>query len=110
MSGPDWQPAPWRLGPVDQIPVGEGRAFAVGDEQVAVFRPRGGGLQALQAICPHRGGPLADGLIDQVQVVCPLHNHAFRLVDGQCTTGEWTIAAYQVAVEDGEVVVRLRDN
>jgi nitrite reductase/ring-hydroxylating ferredoxin subunit len=62
---------------MDQIPVGEGRAFAVGDEQVAVFRPRGGGLHALQAVCPHRGGPLADGLIDAAQVVCPLHNHAF---------------------------------
>jgi nitrite reductase (NADH) small subunit len=92
---------------MEQIPVGEGRAFAVGDEQVAVFRPRGGGLHALQAICPHRGGPLADGLIDQAQVVCPLHNHAFQLADGKCTTGEWSIQAYQVAVEDGEVVLRL---
>jgi NAD(P)H-dependent nitrite reductase small subunit len=101
------RPGSWRLGPIDQIPVGEGRAFAIGNEQVAVFRPRGGRLQALQAICPHRGGPLADGLIDDAQVVCPLHNHAFRLVDGQCTTGEWTIAAYHVAMEDGEVVVRL---
>jgi NAD(P)H-dependent nitrite reductase small subunit len=96
-----------RLGPMDQIPVGEGRAFVVGDEQVAVFRPRGGELHALQAICPHRGGPLADGLIDGQQVICPLHNHAFRLVDGQCTTGDWSIHAYQVDVEDGDVVLRL---
>jgi NAD(P)H-dependent nitrite reductase small subunit len=95
-----------RLGTLDQIPVGEARAFAVGDEQVAVFRTRGGGLHALQAICPHRGGPLADGLIDAAQVVCPLHNHAFRLADGHCTTGEWSVQAYQVAVEDGEVVLR----
>lgn len=48
--------------------------------------PRGGGLTALHAVCPHRGGPLTDGLIDEAQVVCPLHNHAGRLVDGQCTT------------------------
>ena len=96
-----------RLGSVDQIPIGEGRAFAVGDEQVAVFRPRGGGLHALQAICPHRGGPLADGLIDDVQVVCPLPNHVFRLEDGYCTTGERSVQAYRVAVEDGEVVLRL---
>ncbi|MGH3872655.1 MAG: nitrite reductase small subunit NirD [Pseudonocardiaceae bacterium] len=95
------------LGPVDQIPIGEGRAFAVGDQQVAVFRLRGGGLHALQATCPHRGGPLADGLIDASQVVCPLHNHAFRLVDGHCTTGERSVAAYQVAVQDGEIVLRL---
>ncbi|MGH3988641.1 MAG: Rieske (2Fe-2S) protein [Pseudonocardiaceae bacterium] len=92
-----------RLGPIDQIPVGEGRSFAVGDEQVAVFRARGGGLHALQEICPHRGGPLADG----VQVVCPLHNHAFRLADGYCTTGQWSVQTYQVAVEDGDVVLRL---
>jgi nitrite reductase (NADH) small subunit len=80
-----------RLGPADQIPLGEGRAFVVGDEQVAVFRLRDGGLRA---VCPHRGGPLADGLIDGAQVICPLHNHAFRLVDGQCTTGQSPVRAY----------------
>jgi NAD(P)H-dependent nitrite reductase small subunit len=113
MNGPEpgrlngQRPGSWRLGPIDQIPVGEGRAFAVGNEQVAVFRPRSGRLHALQAICPHRGGPLADGLIDDAQVVCPLHNHAFRLVDGRCTTGERSVQAYHVTVEDGEVVLRL---
>jgi NAD(P)H-dependent nitrite reductase small subunit len=101
------RPRCWRLGPSEQIPIGEGRAFAVGDEQVAVFRSRGGGLHALQAICPHRGGPLADGLIDATQVVCPLHNHAFRLTDGQCITGQWSIQVYEVTVEDGEVVLRF---
>ena len=52
-----------RLGPVQAIPLGEGRAFAVGDTQVAVFRLRDG-LRATQAVCPHAGGPLADGQID----------------------------------------------
>ena len=95
-----------RLGPVDQIPLGEGRTFVVGDEQVAVFRLRDGGLRALAAVCPHRGGPLADGLIGGAQVVCPLHNHAFRLADSQCITGARSVRAYQVTVEDGEVVLR----
>lgn len=94
-----------RLGPVEQIPVGEGRAFAVGDEQVAVFRLGDGGLCAVGAICPHRGGPLADGLIDGQHVVCPLHNHTFRLTDGHCTTGESPVRTYQVTVEDGELVL-----
>ncbi|GLZ45948.1 hypothetical protein Acsp06_21330 [Actinomycetospora sp. NBRC 106375] len=97
-----------RLGPVDQIPVGEGRAFLVGDEPVAVFRPRSGGLHALRAICPHRGGPLADGLVDGEVVMCPLHNHQFSLVDGSCATGTDDVAAYSAAEEDGELVVRLR--
>ena len=51
-----------RLGPVEAIPVGEGRAFVVGGEQIAVFRLRAGAsLRATQALCPHTGGPLDDG-------------------------------------------------
>jgi nitrite reductase/ring-hydroxylating ferredoxin subunit len=96
-----------RLGPVDQIPIGEGRAFLVGDEPVAVFRPRSGGLYALRAICPHMGGPLADGLVDSDVVMCPLHNHQFSLVDGSCATGADDVAAYSATEEDGELVVRL---
>lgn len=96
-----------RLGPAEQIPVGEGRAFVVGDEQVAVFRLRDGGVRAVAAICPHRGGPLADGLIDGQQVICPLHNHAFGLVDGQCATGASPVRAYQVSVQNGELVLHL---
>ncbi len=101
-----------RLGPVDRIPLGEGRAFLVGDEPVAVFRPRSGGLHALRAICPHRGGPLADGLVGRDTgggevVMCPLHNHQFSLVDGSCATGADDVAAYTATEEDGELVVRL---
>lgn len=96
-----------RLGPVDQIPLGEGRAYLVGDEPVAVFRPRAGGLYALRAICPHRGGPLADGLTDGEVVVCPLHNHQFALADGTCATGADDVPAYTVSDEDGELVVSL---
>lgn len=101
-----------RLGSVDQIPVGEGRAFLVGDEPVAVFRPRSGGLYALRALCPHRGGPLADGLIGgdlegTDVVMCPLHNHRFALADGSCATGADDVAAYSASEEDGELVVRL---
>lgn len=94
-----------RLGSIEQIPVGEGRAFVVGDEQVAVFRLRGGEVRAVAASCPHRGGPLADGLIDGEQVICPLHNHAFRLADGQPTTGQSPVRAYRVSVEDGELLL-----
>ena len=95
------------LGPADQIPLGEGRAFAVGDQQVAVFRLRDGQLRALSAVCPHRGGPLADGLTDSQQVICPLHNHAFRLIDGHCTTGAPSVQAYHVRVDNGELMLHL---
>jgi nitrite reductase (NADH) small subunit len=85
--------------------MGEGRAFAVGDEQVAVFRLRDGSLRALSAACPHAGGPLADGTVDATKVVCPLHQHAFVLADGACLTAGPDARAYPVRVEGGEIVV-----
>lgn len=95
-----------RLGAVEQIPPGEGRAFTIGDEQVAVFRLRDGTLRATQARCPHAGGPLADGQLDLTAIVCPLHARAFAFTDGRCAEGD-TIAVHPARVEDGEIVVEI---
>lgn len=95
-----------KLGPVDAIPLGEGRASAVGEEQVAVFRLRDGTLRATQARCPHAGGPLADGQLDMTQIVCPLHTRAFSFADGQCAEGE-VIKVHTAVDSDGEIVVDL---
>jgi len=95
------------LGPVDQIPLGEGRAFAADGEQVAVFRLRDGSLRALAAVCPHRGGPLADGTIDQQVVICPLHQHSFDLASGCSTTGSGPLLSYAVTLDgDGNLVLQ----
>jgi nitrite reductase (NADH) small subunit len=91
------------LGPVDEIPVGEGRAFGVGGDQVAVFRLRDGRVRALSAVCPHRGGPLADGQIDNEVVICPLHLNAFELDSGCSRTGADAIHSYPVHVLDGQL-------
>ncbi|HSV66950.1 MAG TPA: Rieske 2Fe-2S domain-containing protein [Mycobacteriales bacterium] len=94
------------LGPVAEIPVGEGRAYAVNGEWLAVFRLRGdGGLRAVQAVCPHRGGPLADGQIDGELVVCPLHGNAFAFADGSCTTGDLRVRVFRAWDDAGQVVV-----
>jgi nitrite reductase (NADH) small subunit len=92
---------------VDQIPLGEGRAFGIDGEQVAVFRLRDGSLRALSAVCPHRGGPIADGTIDRQVVICPLHQHAFDLETGCSTTGAGPLGTYEVtADEDRNIVLR----
>jgi NAD(P)H-dependent nitrite reductase small subunit len=97
----------YRLGPVEQIPLGEGRAFVVNGEQVAVFRTRANELWAIGAVCPHAGGPLADGQIDRHRVLCPLHGHAFTLVDGSCSTGDYAVRTYPVREENGQIVLEL---
>ncbi len=95
----------YRLGPVDQIPYGEGRAFDVAGDQVAVFRARDGRIYALSAICPHKGGPIADGQIDTRIVLCPLHLNAFELATGCSTTGADPLRRYDVHVDDDEIVL-----
>ena len=95
-----------RLGPVDDIPVGEGRAYVVDGEPVAVFHLRDGALRAVSAICPHRGGPLADGQVDLKIVVCPLHQNAFDLRTGCSLTGQPGLTVYAVSVDaENHIVV-----
>ena len=94
-----------RLGSVDQIPRGEGRAYEVDGDQIAVFRLRDGSLRALSAVCTHKGGPIADGQIDDRIVLCPLHMNAFELDTGCSPTGAEPLRRYDVTVIDDEIVL-----
>jgi nitrite reductase (NADH) small subunit len=92
------------VGTIDEIPVGEGRAYIVEGTEVAVYRLRDGTLRALGAVCPHRGGPLADGLIDDRVVICPLHGHTYDLCTGTELTGRDGVRAYSVIIDDGGTI------
>lgn len=72
-----------KLGPITAIPPGEGRTFQVNAERIAVFHTRGGEVFATQAQCPHRDGPLADGLLGGHVLICPLHAWKFDLRTGE---------------------------
>jgi nitrite reductase/ring-hydroxylating ferredoxin subunit len=95
----------YRLGPVDQVPYGEGRTFEVAGEQVAVFRLRSGHVYALSAVCSHKGGPIADGQTDDHVVLCPLHLNAFELATGCSTTGAEPLRRYDVHLDGDQIVV-----
>jgi nitrite reductase (NADH) small subunit len=95
------------IGSADDIPVGEGRAYVVDGTEVAVYRLRDGTLRALDAVCPHRGGPLADGLIDERVVVCPLHGRTYDLATGaEVAAGGDAVRSYRVtSTDDGTIHV-----
>ena len=95
------------LGPLVQIPPGEGRTFALDGLVVAVFHSRSGEVFATQAACPHRGGPLADGIVGGNTVVCPLHARIYALADGAPVRGECVLQTYPVRVAGGELLLRL---
>jgi nitrite reductase (NADH) small subunit len=90
------------------LPVGLGRPFEVGGVPVAVFHSRDGKVFAVQAECPHKGGPLADGMLAGDQVVCPYHSFRFQRDTGECDMANvCALKTYPTEVEDGDVFVTV---
>lgn len=99
-----------RAGHISSIPLNEGRMLRVGGHLVAVFHLREGGVRAVQPWCPHRRGPLVDGLVGDGVVVCPLHARTFDLSSGAAAGGEVGIATYPSRVaDDGSIWLELPD-
>ena len=96
-----------RLGETSEIPQGEGRCFEVEGRSIAVFEV-GGQYHAIDNVCPHRGGPLADGPLNGTTVICPWHGWGF-----DCTTGQSTLSptvgvqTFAVTVEGTTLHVEL---
>jgi len=97
-----------KLGPLSGIPLGEGRAYSVNGKNVAVFRTRSGGLYAVQAECPHRGGPLVDGLVGGTTLICPLHGWKFDLTSGNALFGDCGVKTYPVRIDEAQQMILLR--
>lgn len=97
-----------KLGAVGNIPLGEGRVYSVSGENIAVFRTRSGAVYAVQAECPHRGGPLADGLVGGTTLICPLHGWKFDLTTGHALFGDCGVKTFPVYIDDAEQIILLR--
>lgn len=93
------------LGHVGQVPLGQGKCFIVGHHEVAVFRSRDGALFAVENRCPHRNGPLSDGIMGDGKVVCPLHGYKFDLTTGRQIDGQECIKVYKVMQEGGDIIL-----
>jgi nitrite reductase (NADH) small subunit len=98
------------LGPIVAIPEGEGRTFAVGTDRIAVFRSRDGNVFATQATCPHKGGPLADGLLGGSTLLCPLHALKFDLRTGTAQNSDCTLKTYPTRLSpSGQILITMSD-
>jgi nitrite reductase (NADH) small subunit len=76
---------------------------------VAVFRSADDQVFALQDRCPHKGGPLSEGIVHGTSVTCPLHAWVFDLNTGQAQgADEGAVATYAVKVEGGRVWLDAR--
>ena len=96
---------------VDDIPVlGSRRVARPQGLDVAVFRNDAGDVFALLDRCPHKGGPLSQGIVFGTQVACPMHNWTIGLCDGQASApDEGCTPKFAVKVEDGAVYLDARE-
>ena len=93
----------------DNILLREGRAARVGDREIAIFN-FGDRFLAVDNRCPHKGGPLADGIVAGDRVVCPLHGWKVSLETGAVerpATASACVRTYPTRVEEGVVLVEL---
>lgn len=92
---------------VAELPPGGGVEVHLGERQIALYNV-GGEFFAVDAACPHQGGPLANGYLEGTTVVCPWHAWSFDLKTGVCPDDpESKVARYDVKVESGQIFVRL---
>lgn len=98
-----------RIARCNDIPLREGRAVKVGDREIAIFN-LGDRFLAVNNRCPHRGGPLADGLVSDAAVVCPLHAWKFSLETGESVNSASAVSCvetFRTKIENGIIVVEL---
>jgi len=98
------------VGRISQIPKGEGRNFVVDGVTIAVFHTHAGEVYATQPNCPHKQGPLADGLLGGSTVVCPLHDRTYDLRTGQEIGSDCVLKTYPVrATADGAILLSVKE-
>lgn len=96
----------FNLGSTERIPPGEGREYEVAGELIAIFRSRTGGLYAVQALCPHRAGHLADGIMGAGRIVCPMHSFKFELSTGAPMGNDCgSLKTYGVSLNDNNEIL-----
>ena len=88
------------------VPLFEGRSVTIGRRRVAIFRTADG-LVAIEGACPHAGGPLADGIVADRCVTCPLHGLRFDLRTGEGSTPGTRVEVFEVEEREGDLWLRL---
>src|SRR5579864_5462212 len=92
----------------ENIPSRQGRAVTIDGKDLAIFNVNGRFL-AVDNRCPHKGGPLSDGIVAGTTVVCPLHGWRFDLESGLAAraTAPACVTVFPTRVEDGIIFVDL---
>lgn len=94
------------IGSLDDIPRQGARLVRTAQGCVAVFRTADDRVFALDDRCPHKGGPLSEGIVHGTAVTCPLHNWVFDLNTGHAQgADDGAVGTYAVRVQGGRILI-----
>lgn len=93
------------IGHIDDIPVRGARIVKTPVGCVALFRTAEAEIFAASDRCPHKGGPLSEGIVHGQSVTCPLHNWVFDLNTGEAKSEDARIDTYPVKLEGERVLL-----
>jgi nitrite reductase (NADH) small subunit len=94
------------IGAIDDIPLRGARIIKTALGCVALFRTDEAEVFATSDRCPHKGGPLSEGIVHGRNITCPLHNWVFSLETGQAQGADvGQIATYAVQVSQGRILL-----
>lgn len=94
------------IGPLDAIPPLRARTVQLRGVAIAVFRTADDQVFALHDRCPHKGGPLSQGIVHGTSVTCPLHNWVIALTDGTARApDEGCARSVPVRLEAGRILL-----
>jgi nitrite reductase (NADH) small subunit len=96
------------IGSVDDIPKQGARVIRTAQGDIAVFRTATDEIFALRDRCPHKGGPLSQGIVSGKTVTCPLHNWNIALDTGEAVAPDEGCAGhFPIRVVDGRISLLL---
>ena len=96
-----------KMATLDELPPGAAKEVEHDGRIYALFNV-GGSISAIDGICPHQGGPLAEGRVEGTLVTCPWHGWQFDVRTGTMPIGpRIKQAVYEVKVEDQDILVAV---
>jgi nitrite reductase (NADH) small subunit len=96
------------VGPLVDIPKKGSRVLVTAEGDVAIFRTSGDQIFALFDQCPHKKGPLSQGIVYDNRVACPLHNWVIDMNSGEATgPDEGCTRTFETKIENGTVFISL---
>jgi nitrite reductase (NADH) small subunit len=99
------------IGALKDIPRLGSRVVRTASGNIAVFRTESDEVFALDDRCPHKGGPLSQGIVHNRRVTCPLHNFVIELESGKAVApDEGCTHSHAAKVENGIVFLSVRQS